>query len=189
MLNPSLSHRFDGYAVVSADGFIADTKGDMPNSLKFDADWVYFQTALDRADLTLIGRHTHEAAPNVKARQRLVFSKRVSGFIRENETTSWVDPGKVDPNAAITELFGRGCHVAVVGGQGVFDWVLSNPGFSEVHLSVAHRVRLGRGQKMFSAAPDLDTVLSLLETQGMALEHRAWFDRKEGLELLVYRRT
>lgn len=188
MSNPSPSHFFEGYAVVSADGYIADADGDMPGSLRFDADWTYFQSALDRTDLTLIGRHTHEAAPNVKGRRRMVFSRRIKEeVVQEDGNTTWIDPAKADPNAAITKLFGRVCHVAVVGGQGVFDWVLANPGFSEVHLSVAHRVRLGQGQRMFGEAPDLLAIFSLLEGRGMVLAHRAWFDREVGLELLVYK--
>ena len=66
MTSPGPSLAFAGYAIVSADGFIADDDGHMPDSLKFEADWAYFQAALDRADITLIGRLTHEAAPNVK---------------------------------------------------------------------------------------------------------------------------
>lgn len=188
MTNPRPSHAFEGFAVVSADGFIADAEGVMPDRLKFDADWDYFQAALDRADITLIGRHTHEAAPNLRKRHRLVFSNRVDGVVKEDETTLWIDPTKADPNAVIGEISGAGSHVAVVGGQGVFDWVLSNPGFSAFHLSLAHHVRLGRGQKIFADGPDLDAAVALLEDHGLALSYRAWFDRAAGLELFVYNR-
>lgn len=189
MADPTRSHAFEGYAVVSADGFIADAGGVMPNALKFDADWDYFQTALDRADVTLIGRHTHEAAPNFKKRHRLVFSTRTDGLVKEDATTTWIDPAKADPCRAITQLFGPSANVAVVGGRGVFDWVLSNPSFSAFHLSLAHQARLGQGQTIFKGADDLEAALSLLSHRGLTLEHRSWFDRDAGLELLVYRRA
>ncbi len=188
MSDPTTSHAFEGYAVVSADGFIADADGVMPDALKFEADWDYFQAALDDADITLIGRHTHEAAPNLKKRHRLVFSTRTGELTRENATTFWIDPGKADPCRAIAELFGPSAKVAVVGGRAVFDWVLSNPGFSTFHLSLAHHVRLGRGQTIFKGANDLSAALSLLNDHGLTLKHRSWFDRQNGLELLVYGR-
>lgn len=188
MTNSRWSHVFDGYAAVSADGFIADAEGRMPEALKFDADWDYFQTALDQADVTLIGRRTHEAAPNVKNRARLVFTSRVDGLDKDDEVTCRIDPARADPCAALAERFGRAASVAVVGGQGVFDWVLSNPGFSAFHLSLAHDVRLERGRTMFKQAFDLETGVALLRSSNMRLSHQTWLDRDAGLELLVYRR-
>lgn len=179
---------FEGYAVVAADGFIADADGRMPDSLKFDADWDYFQAALNHADITLLGRLTHEAAPNVKKRRRLVFSSRAVGLVKTDETTYWIDPAKADPKTAIAEISREGAEVAVVGGRGVFDWVLSNPGFSAFHLSIARKVRLGRGQTIFEAASDLEAALALLEADGLCISDRSWLDRDAGLELIVYRR-
>lgn len=189
MTKPRSPHVFEGYAVASADGLIADADGQMPESLKFDADWDYFQAALDRADITLIGRHTHEAAPNTKKRRRLVFSSRARGLIKADETAFWIDPAKTDPHAAIAEISGAASKVAVVGGRGVFDWVLSNSGFSAFHLSVARQVRLGHGQWIFEDTPDLESAVALLEAEGLGLSQAIWLDRDAGLELLVYRRS
>jgi len=189
MMDPKPAHRFQGYAVVSADGLIADADGRMPDQLKFDADWDYFQAALDRADVTLIGRATHEAAPNVKKRRRLVFSSRVQRMWQEDETTFWVDPTKTDPNGAITEMVGPSADVAVVGGQGVFDWVLSKPGFFSFHISVAHHVRIGSGRHVFRDAAGLEAAISLLQGRGLPLSRQVWFDQEAGLELLVYEKA
>ena len=188
MIDTDFEHAFSGYAVVSAEGFIADAGGVMPDQLKFEQDWVYFQAALDNADITLIGRQSHEAAPNVKRRRRLVFSSRVNGITEEDDVTVWIDPAKADPQAAITGMVGGGARVAVVGGQGVFDWVLMNPGFSEFHLSLAHAVRLGEGRPMLSAAPGLDAAIARLQASGLALAERRWMDRDAALEFLLYRR-
>ncbi|MGH1481766.1 MAG: hypothetical protein ACRBM6_24055 [Geminicoccales bacterium] len=189
MMVPKPVHRFQGYAVVSADGLIADADGRMPDQLKFDADWDYFQAALDRADVTLIGRATHEVAPNVKKRRRLVFSSRVQGMWQEDETTFWVDPTKTDPNGVITEIVGPSADVAVVGGQGVFDWVLSKPGFFSFHISLAHHVRIGSGRHIFRDAAGLEAAISLLQGHGLPLSRQVWFDQEAGLELLVYEKA
>lgn len=186
MTGPRSSLHIAGYAVVSAEGFIADADGAMPDALKFDADWAYFQDALDQADITLLGRKTHEAAPNVKRRRRLVVSSRVQRVWKEGNITSWVNPKHVDPAAVFLDLAGAEAGIAVVGGTGVFDWILESCGFCEFHTSVAHRVRLGTGKPLFSGAGDLDDAVSRLERRGLMLQHRAWFDQNAGLELLVY---
>lgn len=187
MPSPSPCMSFSGYAVVSAEGYIADIHGDMPQSLRFEADWDYFQTALDQADITLLGRRTHEAAPNVRHRCRLVISRRVQAIVQEDEQTWWANPDQVEAVAVLSKLAGPTCRIAVVGGTGVFDWVRTGPGFSEFHISLAKKVRLGRGRPIFESAHDLGSVVSMLEDQGLTLHQRSWFDQEAGLELLVYR--
>ncbi|MEM7045037.1 MAG: hypothetical protein AAF543_19690, partial [Pseudomonadota bacterium] len=147
---------FKGYAVVSADGFIADRSGRMPDSLRFEADWAYFQAALDAADLTLLGRHTHEAAPNLKERRRLVVSRGVRAVIQEGPSTWWVNPTEVTPATAVVVVAGTSADVAVVGGTGVFGWVLDEGGYQEFHLTIARHVELGAGRPLFDEVSCLD---------------------------------
>lgn len=182
-------HRFVGYAIVSADGFIAGADGQMPDSLKFEADWAYFQDGLRQADIMLIGRVTHEAAPNPNKRRRLVFSSRADGVHEEDEVTFWINPARSDLVGEITRITGQGAHVGVVGGQSVYDWVLSTPGYDAFHLSIAHRIRLGDGRRVFRDAADAEDAATLLEASGMTLARRNWLDREAGLEVLVYERT
>lgn len=179
---------FRGYAVVSADGFIADDRGRMPDALRFDADWTYFQAALDAADVTLLGRHTHEAAPNVKNRRRLVVSSGVRAVIQENDTTWWVNPRDVTPASAVAVVSGTKAEVAVVGGTGVFGWVLEEGGYDAFHLSVARQVRLGAGRPLFDAADDLEQAIARLEASGPRTLRQTWLDENEGLELSVFSR-
>ncbi|MGI9509663.1 MAG: hypothetical protein ACR2QJ_09995 [Geminicoccaceae bacterium] len=179
---------FKGYAIASADGFIADDQGKMPDALRFEADWAYFQAALDAADLTLLGRHTHEAAPNIKRRLRLVVSRRVRAVMQEDASTWWVNPSEVTPVSAITVVSGSKAKVAVVGGTGVFDWILNEGVFRAFHLSIAHHVRLGAGRPLFGDTDSIDGALASLETSGLTLESRSWLDREAGLELVVLRR-
>jgi dihydrofolate reductase len=177
---------FKGYAVVSADGFIADDRGRMPDTLRFEADWAYFQTALDAVDVTLLGRHTHEAAPNVKRRRRLVVSRGVCAVIQENAWTWWANPREVTPESAIAAVSPSAVTVAVVGGTGVFGWVLQEGGYREFHLSVAHHVRLGAGRPLFDDAGDLDVAIAKLEGGDLSVRQRSWLDQEAGLELLVF---
>ncbi|MEM8952157.1 MAG: dihydrofolate reductase family protein [Pseudomonadota bacterium] len=180
---------FKGYAVVSADGFIADDQGRMPDALRFDADWAYFQAALDRADITLLGRHTHEAAPNAKQRRRLVVSRGVRAVIREDVRTWWVNSEDVAPASAIAAVAGATADVAVVGGTGVFSWILDEGGFQEFHLSIAHEVRLGAGRPLFEGVDGLDQAIAKLEQKGLVIGRRSWFDKAAGLELLILERS
>ena len=177
-----------GYAVISSDGWIADAEGAMPDALRFPADRDHFQAGLDAADVTLLGRRTHEAAPNVKHRRRLVVSGRVPGLVRQDSRIWWINPGKADLRAALARCADRTGRVAVVGGTGVFDLILAGPGFAAFQVSLAHRVRLGRGRPLFASAAGPGKALSMLEHRGMTLQTRSWLDRKAGLELLVYGR-
>lgn len=183
-----MTFAFKGYAIVSADGFIADDRGRMPDALRFEADWTHFQAALDSADVTLLGRHTHEAAPNVNGRCRLVASRGVRAVIQEDARTWWVNPGEVTPSSAVAVIAGTEARVAVVGGTGVFGWILAEGGYDEFYLSVARHVRLGAGRPLFEDAPDLEAALLALESKGLGAGARSWLDEAAGLELLSFAR-
>ena len=66
-----MSLEIHGYAIVSDDDRIADASGAMPEALRNEADWAYFQAGLDAADWVALGRASHEAAPNLRRRRRL----------------------------------------------------------------------------------------------------------------------
>ena len=54
----------EGYVIVSADGMLANAAHVMPDELKFEGDKKFFTAALDRADLIVHGRHSHENQAN-----------------------------------------------------------------------------------------------------------------------------
>ena len=64
--------RYEGYAIVSADGMIADADGRMPPALQNPADQRFFSEALDRAAVLVHGRHSHEGHRNSPRRRRVV---------------------------------------------------------------------------------------------------------------------
>ncbi|HEY8441419.1 MAG TPA: dihydrofolate reductase, partial [Xanthobacteraceae bacterium] len=72
--------RFEGYAIISEDGMIADAAGHMPAVLTVEADQKFFQASLDRAAVVVHGRHSHEGGPRASARKRLIVTTRVAGF-------------------------------------------------------------------------------------------------------------
>jgi len=43
------SLRIEGYVIVSAEGMLANARGQMPDELKFEGDKEFFTAALDRA--------------------------------------------------------------------------------------------------------------------------------------------
>ena len=181
-----MSIMFKGYAIISADGWIADAAGAMPDALRIEADWVHFQNALDAADVTLMGRHTHEAAPNVRQRRRLVVSRSVRAMLKEHDGAWWVNADHVTPQSAATVVSGSTAEVAVVGGTGVFSWILDDARYQEFHLSVAHDVHLGVGVPLLNGAVGYDQAIQKLEGHGLVLKERRWLDQSAGLELLVF---
>lgn len=142
--------RIHGHAVVSADGMIADSGGDMPPGLRHDAEWQLFQAALDAAVLVVLGRLGHERHAN-PGRRRLVLTRAV---------TVDLVPDAGDPLALLWNPFAlpfarvlEALHleqgdIAVVGGTGVFDFFL--PAYDVFALSEVHDCVLPGGTPCFS---------------------------------------
>ena len=68
MIGPN---RIEGYAIISADGMIADAAGKMPDTIRNKADQNFLQAELDRAVALVHGRHSHEGGPRAAARKRV----------------------------------------------------------------------------------------------------------------------
>ena len=74
--------RIEGYVIVSADGMLANADRVMPDQLKFEGDKKFFAAALDRADLIVHGRHSHEGQPNSPRRTRIILTRSVGLLTR-----------------------------------------------------------------------------------------------------------
>ncbi len=144
-----------GYAVVSEDDCIADASGIMPDSLKTEAEWAFFQAGLDACDIVVLGRRSHDMTPNPKARRRLVMTSGVSGAARQPDGSVYWNPAAAPLDDALA-LFGvPAARLGVTGGQGVFDAFLHGPHrYTHFHLSRMSGVFLPGGRKVFSS---LDT--------------------------------
>ena len=184
-----MSQRLDirGYAIVSDDDKIAGLDGLTPASLRNEKDWDYYQRALDRADLIVFGRRSHEAEPNVRGHRRLVVSREAAGLERRTDAWWW-NPGEMSWPDVAGRLLPSGGLVAAPGGQVVFDLFLKI-GFDEFHLSRAHGVRLPGGRAVFSACEAGVPVESVLAQGGLRLSERIALDPAHGVEMNVWRRA
>lgn len=179
-------HRLIAHAIVSDDDRIADAEGRFPPALRNDADWTRFQAALDAADLTLLGRLSHEAAPNVRRRRRLVVTRRLRGFAEEAGAL-WFNPDDVPLADALGKALPSGGTVAVPGGQGVFDLV-GPVGFDEFHLARAQGVRIPEGRGLFAACERGVTAAQILESGGLVAAAEEVLDAAADVRLTLWRR-
>lgn len=142
--------RIEGYAVVGDDDRIADADGLMPDILRNDAEWAFFQEGLDAADIVVLGRRSHDITPNPRRRRRLVLTRSVASIEREVDAVFW-NPSGASSEAAV-EAFGCSVqHIAVTGGRDVFDYFLSGPlRYTAFHLSEIEGVTLPGGTGVFA---------------------------------------
>lgn len=147
---PNSQVRFEGHAIVSEDGMIADAKGLMPAGLHNDADFAFFQAALDRAALVVSGRLGHERHPN-PGRRRLALTRRVAALEADPadpQATFWNPAGM-----SIAEMLDRlgitSGTVAVTGGTGTYEVFL--PVMDAFVLSEVRGLRIPGGTPCFSA--------------------------------------
>lgn len=160
--------RMEGYAVVCDNDCIADASGHMPDALKAEAEWAFFQAGLEASDVIVLGRKSHDMTPNPKARRRLVMTRQVETPVWEDDRTVLWNPEKVSLQMAISMFDFDICVLAVTGGREVFDYFLGQGGgYSAFHLSRIKDVYLRGGVKVFS---DLEgggvTPESLLQSGG-----------------------
>lgn len=142
--------RIEGFAIVSADGHIADHSAHMPDILKNDEDQRFFDTALDRADLLVHGRHSHEGHSNSDQRRRLILTRRTPGIAPHPEIPNamfW-NPAGVTFKAACAALGFAGGLVAILGGPEVYSLFL-DIGYDCFHLSRSRDVSLPGGLPVF----------------------------------------
>ena len=140
----------EGYAIVSADGMIADARGAMPDALKIEADQRFFHAALDRAGALAHGRHSQETDGNEARRRRIVLTRRfaaVAADPRNPKAVLW-NPAGARLEAAWDALGAPDGPLVVIGGTEVFGLFLEI-GYEAFHLSRAGKVRLPGGRPVF----------------------------------------
>lgn len=142
------SIQYEGHAIVSEDGMIADAQGEMPATLRSEADWRYFQAALDRAALVVLGRKGHARHPN-PGRRRLVLTTGVADLEPDaaDPLASLWNPSGMPLDAALAELGITSGTVAVTGGTGTFDIFL--PLYSRFVLAEVRGLALPGGVPCF----------------------------------------
>ena len=179
-------YEIHGHAIVSADDRIADAGGSTPAGLRNEADWARFQSALDRAAVTALGRLAHEANPNPKRRNRLVLSSSVAGIVRRDDAWWW-NPGRAPLAEALGAAAPAGGIVAVPGGMRVFDFFLA-VGFDEFHLARAEKTLIPGGIPVFSSVLDGKPAESTLAGHGLRPERRLILDAAAHVSLTLWRK-
>jgi dihydrofolate reductase len=146
--------RIEGYVIVSADGMLADADHAMPDELKFEGDKRFFSAALDRADLVVHGRHSHEEQPNSPKRKRLILTRAIAALAPDPDhpkATLW-NPQGASFEAACEAAGVRSGTVAIIGGPSVFGAFMDR--YDTFWLSLAPHVRLPGGEACFPGVPE-----------------------------------
>ena len=180
--------RIEGYVIVSADGMIADAKGEMPDSIRNAADQRFFQDRLDRAAAVVHGRHSHEGGPRAARRKRLVLTRRIAATA----------PDPAHPNALLWNPLGASLEqalaqlgvgdgtIAVIGGRDVFSLFL--PRYDAFHLSRAANAKIPGGLAVFAEVGPNATPEDVLARHGLRPGPRRDLDAPAGVSVVTWQR-
>ena len=158
--------RVVGYAIVSADGMIADVAGRMPPGIVNEADQQFFSQGLDEVDIVVHGRNSQEQQPHSPRRQRLVVTRQVAALAPHPDNPRallWNPSGALLEDAC--EALGVSHGVAaVIGGTDVFGLFL--PRYDTFHFTRAAHASLPGGRPVFPGIPP-HTPEDLLQREGL----------------------
>ena len=180
--------RIEGYVIVSADGMIADGKGEMPPSIRNDADQHFFQDALDHAAVIVHGRHSHEGGPRAARRKRLILTRQVAALAPDPahpNSLLW-NPVGARFDAALDQLGISDGVVAIIGGTEVFSLFL--PQYDAFHLSRAANARIPGGLPVFSEVSPNATPEDVLARHGLKPGPRRELDAAAGVSVATWYR-
>jgi len=181
-------HSIEGYAIVSADGMIADGAGAMPDSIRNEADQRFLQTGLDHAAAIVHGRRSHEGGPRAAGRKRLIVTRQVADVVADPSQPNallWNPAGATIEQAIGALQVGPG-PFAVIGGTEVFDLFL--PLYDVFHLTRAARARIPGGQPLFSALDPHTTPEEILIHHGLQPSPPRDIDAAAGISLTRFQR-
>jgi dihydrofolate reductase len=179
--------RVEGYAIVSADGMIADADRHMPDSIKNEADQKFFQGSLDHAAAVVHGRHSHEGGPRADRRRRLIITHRTDSIAptsKHPHALLW-NPAGASLEQALGELGVHDGVVAIIGGPDVFGMFL--PRYDAFHLSRAARARIPGGRPVFPQVP-AQTPEEILAGHGLQPGPRRALDAAQEVTLTTWQR-
>lgn len=179
--------RIEGYAIVSADGMLADEHGVMPSCLLIDVDQEFLSDGLDQASLIVHGKNSHEQQVKSPYRKRLITTRAIAGLVAAGEYPSaWLwNPQSVSLEEASAELGVVNGTVAVLGGTEVYGMFLGQ--YDVFNLSRIESVRLPRGRAVF---PDVPGVVphDVLTKNGLIEVSNRILDPAHGVTLTVWHR-
>lgn len=177
--------RIDGYAIISADGMLADAAGVMPDSLKIDADQRFFHGSLDASDAVVHGRHSHEGGPHASQRARLIATRRIAGIGPHPDNPKavlWNPAGATFAEA--WTMLGIDGVLAVIGGTEIFGLFL-DIGYDAFHLTRADHVHLPGGRPVFPQVPAV-TPEHVLRNRGYKAGPSRLLDEEKDVRLVTW---
>jgi dihydrofolate reductase len=185
---PAPALHLDGYVIVSADGMLANADGVMPVELKFEGDKRFFTAALDRADLIVHGRHSHEGQPNSPRRKRVILTRRIGSIAPDpsNPRATLWNPAGASFEAACDHAGVRSGTIAIIGGPDVFAMFLDR--YDAFWLSLAPRVRLPGGEPCFPGVPQ-HSPQEILAAHGLRAGESQILDVADGVSVTSWRRA
>jgi len=180
--------RIEGYAIVSADGMIADANGVMPASIRNPADQKFLQAELDRAAVVVHGRHSHEGGPRSAGRKRLIVTHSVAALASDpsNPNARLWNPAGLSLEGALKALGVGDGVVAVIGGTEVYGLFL--PRFDAFHLTCAENAKIPGGRPVFPEVGPNSSAEDVLARRGLKAGRRRDIDVAAGITLVTWER-
>lgn len=180
--------RIEGFVIVSTDGRIADHKGEMPDSIRNDADQHFFQDSLDRAAVVVHGRHSHEGGPRAARRKRLVVTRQIAATAPDPSyphALFW-NPLGAPLDQALAEIGASDGTVAIIGGPEVFSLFL--PLYDAFYLSRAEHAAIPGGLPVFTEVGPNATPEDVLARHGLKPGPRRTLDAAAGVSVVMWER-
>jgi dihydrofolate reductase len=182
------SNRIEGYAIVSADGMIADGAGKMPDTIRNKADQHLLQAELDRAVAVVHGRHSHEGGPRAARRKRVVLTREIASLSPDPahpHSLLW-NPTGATFDAAIKAISAGSGTIAITGGPEVFQLFL--PLYDAFHVTLAERARIPGGRPLFPEVGPDATPSDILARHGLQPGPPRDLDAAAGITLTTWLR-
>ena len=180
--------RIEGYAIVSADGMLADATGVQPDVLRIEADQNFFHGGLAQADAAAHGRNSYEGGPQASNLPRLILTRKIVALARDQKNPNawhW-NPAGAPLDEAWRMLGLSGGKLAVIGGTDVFGHFLEH-GYDVFYLSRVPAARLPGGRPVFPGVP-ARTPEDLLASHDLKAGAPSTLDAKTGTTLVAWRR-
>ncbi len=180
-------YRIVGFAIVSADGMLADANGVMPQEMFVEGDQTFFEQGLDHVAAVIHGRNSEETQPHSKERRRLIATHRVKTLTPHpsNPKALLWNPAATPFEEGLQALGVTEGQIGIIGGTSIFGLFL--PHYDVFHLSRANQVRLPGGRPVFPQVPE-QTPEDVLLAHGLAPAPVHVFDRARDASVVTWRR-
>jgi hypothetical protein len=185
----TIAKRIEGFAIISADGMLADANRVVPDGLIVAADQQFFHDSLENAALVVHGRHSHEGGPRADERFRLLATSQI-GALAPNaahpKSLLW-NPKGATLDQAWNDIGAPPGLCAVIGGPNVYDLFLGI-GYDAFHLTRAPQVRLPGGRPVFGDVMCGRTPEQVLARHGLSPGPALVLDQGAQVTLVTWRR-